>query len=389
MTAVMVMGLQWGDEGKGRVVDHIAQRAESVVRFNGGPNAGHTIPLPGGSKLAVHQLPSGVTNQDARLCMGRGMVVDIEKLAKEIKEVGVNPKRVLLDRRAQVIAPCHREEDGAAEASRGDKAIGTTKTGNGPAYADKYARVGVTVGDLLTLDGARSAAARLADSRPGRDKSLLTDWAEDMRVILDQTGIEVGDVSEFLIEANLCDANILFECAHGFELDIDHGDYPYVTSSSCGIGGVYSGAGFPPLEVEHVIGVMKPYSTRIGAGSFVPGFLDEQTNYIREKGGEYGVTTGRARKIGVLDLQRLERACLINSVDRLALTHLDMAMYLDTVPFIDLDGKYTVVAWHDLHSVIEEATGAAIQYISDGPQHQCMQQLFGEEGTDADVWGLR
>ena len=391
MTAVMVMGLQWGDEGKGRVVDHIAQRAETVVRFNGGPNAGHTIPLPGGGKIAVHQLPSGVTNQSARLCMGRGMVVDIEKLAGEIMATGVRPSRILLDSRAQVIAPCHRDEDGAAEASRGPMAIGTTKTGNGPAYADKYARVGITVGDLMTSEGA-FAVSRLASSRPGRGLSDLRLWSASVADILHRlvfSGLEVGDVSEFLIESHLGGGDILFECAHGFELDIDHGAYPYVTSSSCGIGGVYSGAGFPPLEIEHVIGVMKPYSTRIGAGPFVPGLSSEQTTHIREAGGEYGVTTGRARKIGILDLQRLERACIINSVDRIALTHLDMAMYLGDVPYVDLSGSVTATAWHDLHSVIEESTGAAIQYISDGPQHQCMQQLFGEEGTDADVWRLR
>jgi adenylosuccinate synthase len=387
MTAIMVMGLQWGDEGKGRVVDTLAQRAEVVVRFNGGPNAGHTIPLPGGGKISVHQLPSGVTNLSARLCLGRGMVVDIEKLSKEIAEVGVDPKRVLLDSNAQVIAPCHREEDGKAEDARGAKAIGTTKTGNGPAYADKYARVGVTVGSLIR--NPNDAARRLAESRPGRDVVALCDWAADMSMLVADMDIEVGGVSKFLIESHLCGSNILFECAHGFELDIDHGDYPYVTSSSCGIGGVYSGAGFPPLEIEHVIGVMKPYSTRIGAGPFVPGFSEEQTTHIREAGGEYGVTTGRPRKIGVLDLQRLKRACLINSVDRIALTHLDMAMYLENVPFLGVNGERAVAPWYDLHSKIEVAAGAAIQYISDGPQHQCMQQLFGEEGTDADVWGLR
>jgi len=323
--------------------------------------------------------------------MGRGMVVDIERLAGEIMTTGVNPKRILLDSRAQVIAPCHRDEDGAAEDSRGAKAIGTTKTGNGPAYADKYARVGVTVGDLMEANSAYDAISRLAAARPGRDLSDLRQWsiqAVDLLQRMTSNGLEVGDVSEFLIEAHLCDANILFECAHGFELDIDHGAYPYVTSSSCGIGGVYSGAGFPPLEISHVVGVMKPYSTRVGAGPFVPGFTDEQTNFIRERGGEYGVTTGRARKIGVLDLQRLDRACLINSVDRIALTHLDMAMYLENVPLLDVDGERAVVPWYDLHEEIEVATGASIQYISDGPQHGSMQQLFGEEGTDADVWGL-
>lgn len=389
MTANLVMGLQWGDEGKGRVVDHIARRADIVVRFNGGPNAGHTIPLSNGLKIAVHQLPSGVTNPNATLCMGRGMVVDIFRLMKEITEVEANIKRIILDPKAQVIAPCHPMEDGAAETARGDQAIGTTRTGNGPAYADKYARVGLTVGDLLALASTRSAALRLSSGRPGRSHGALEEWAKvaanALRGMIND-GLRVADVSEYLRIHS--DEKILFEAAHGWELDIDHGDYPFVTSSSCGLSGVGSGAGFPIKEIKHVTGVIKPYSTRIGAGPFVTEYLKEEADRIREKGGEFGVTTGRPRKIGVLDLRRISQACRLNSVDRLAMTHLDIAIGIGSVPYIDQDGTITRASWHEIGGIIEEATGASIQYISDGPQHQCMQQFFGEEGSDADIWRL-
>jgi adenylosuccinate synthase len=385
----MVMGLQWGDEGKGRVVDWIAERADAVVRFNGGPNAGHTIPLRGGGRVSVHQLPSGVVNPDATLCMGRGMVIDVEKLVREIAETRVDPERIVLDPGAHVICPCHINDDIRTEEIRGSKAIGTTKSGNGPAYADKYARVGMRVGDLLDGHDMDDAVHRITDTHLTRAHKDMIGWAYDMGDLIQRSGIQISDVSSLLTASHMAHKRLLFECAHGFELDIDHGDYPYVTSSSCGLGGVYSGAGFSPKWIGHVIGVIKPYSTRVGAGSFTMPMPPDVESHIREAGGEYGVTTGRPRKIGVLDLQRLVRACRMNSVSRLALTHQDMAQFLERVVYIGVGGDVRGVDWWSLTGVIESSLGMPIQYISDGPQHQCMNQLFGEEGSDASVWQVR
>jgi adenylosuccinate synthase len=391
MPAVMVMGLQWGDEGKGRVVDWIAAGAHSVVRFNGGPNAGHTIPPPeGGRGGAVHQLPSGVFQMHTKCVMGGGMVIDPEKLIKEIADVGLDIRRLYIDAACHIIFPCHRSEDSAAEVARGGDAIGTTKTGNGPAYSDKHGRVGVRMDDFVFGADIGEAIRRLASSRAGRDENELYRWAMGACEAMRRAGIpgRVSDVPGLLYDDHNSDRNILFECAHGFALDIDHGAYPYVTSSSCGIGGVYSGAGFDPREIRNVIGVMKPYSTRIGSGPFVPGFSDEIDRDIREIGGEYGVTTGRPRRIGVLDLSKIECACRANGVDSLAITHMDIAEYLETVPYIDVNGARGECAWHDLMGVIELGLNRSIRYISDGPKRGSMETLWGEDGVHGDLWGL-
>jgi adenylosuccinate synthase len=388
----MIMGLQWGDEGKGRVVDTVAASAHSVVRFNGGPNAGHTIPLEGGKNGAVHQLPSGAYQTHTKCVMGGGMVIDPEKLIKEIADVGLNIRRLYIDCACHIVFPCHKSEDGAAEESRGDKSIGTTKTGNGPAYSDKYSRSGVRLDEFAFTSMAtlRESVYRLVSSRPGRDLDALTAWAIEVARLMEGAGIfgRMTDVPGLLYDDHNADRNILFECAHGFALDIDHGAYPYVTSSSCGIGGVYSGAGFDPREIRNVIGVMKPYSTRIGAGPFVPGFGEELDRDIREIGGEYGVTTGRPRRIGILDLSQVRLACHINGVDSLALTHMDIADYMGTVPFIDVNGARDKCAWHDLIGIIETRLNRPIRYMSTGPKRGDMEMLWGEDGVHGDLWGL-
>lgn len=384
MAAVMVMGLQWGDEGKGRVVDTIAEHCQSVIRFNGGPNAGHTIPLDEGKRGAVHQLPSGAYQPHTRLYMGGGMVVDLEKLIREIMETGVHTKRLFIDPTCHVVCPCHITEDGAAENDRGDQAIGTTKTGNGPAYSDKYGRYGIRLSDLMLHRD--EAVKRLISSRASRIFEGLFTWADRTYQLADEAGIfsRLGDVPRILNDSYRSGDNLLFECAHGALLDIDHGAYPFVTSSSCGVGGLYSGAGFDPRRLASVVGVMKPYSTRIGAGPFVPEFDAELGKEIREKGGEYGVTTGRPRRIGILDLSQIKRVCYMNGVDVLAVTHWDIAEMIDEVPYIDVDGQSQTAKWFTLMDVIERSLNIPIKYMSDAPHKGGMQVLWGED----DVWGL-
>jgi len=351
------MGLQWGDEGKGRVVDWLAQEADMVVRVNGGANAGHTIPLEGGGSFAVHQLPSGVFTK-ALLAIGPGAVIDVEKLKKEIADaeaLGVNVmERLFIDRAAHLILPRHKEEDAIAERARGEFAIGTTKTGNGPAYADKSRRVGVR------FEGTEDGPLRA----------------------------RMVDVTFMALSKHEARFRILFEIAHGFELDIDHGAYPYVTSSSCGIGAVGTGGGFDPRKIRHVVGVMKPYSTRIGAGPFTQSFAPAVENYIREEGHEYGTTTGRPRRIGILDLRAIHRACWVNGVDSIAVTHMDIAEHLSSVPFVDCTGRTTSCHWSELAEKIHSWLGVPVRLISDGVQRGALRTLGGGDYYDY-VWGLR
>lgn len=375
MTAIMIMGLQWGDEGKGRIIDRLAGKADTVVRFNGGPNAGHTIPRPGMIKRAVHQLPSGALHDHILNVLGRGMVIDVTKLAQEMIELNMCNERLAIDPCAHTILPHHKDVDRLMEAQRSSK-IGTTATGNGPAYADKASRSGLRLCDVMAKAGGLVDRSEISIAVEARAVARVIGFRD-----LDMC---FTDVPSLLSEQMADNKRIIFECAHGFELDLDHGQYPYVTSSSCGIGGVYSGAGFDPRRIGAVIGVLKPYSTRVGAGPMPNEYEPSIAAKIREMGGEYGTTTGRPRRIGALDLRAIARACDINGVDYLALTHFDIA---EEVKYVELTGRTgeTRMVHHDaLVVVIAEETGVPVKYITTGPKLGDMSEV----GNSESIWEM-
>lgn len=370
MPSILVMGLQWGDEGKGRIIDHLAKGADAAVRYNGGANAGHTIIGPGGVRSVVHQLPSGVLTPGVVCLLGRGMVIDPAALAAEISGLGIDTSRVSLDPAAHVTLPLHREEDVRLEIARGCGGVGTTRSGNGPTYAAKAQRFGVRIADLVT--DPHAAARRLTISGVPLERAEAECTAALAALADCRMTRRLSNVPQTLHEMDQAGSRILFECAHGFELDLDHGDYPNVTSSSCSVGGVCSGAGFDPRRIRTVIGVIKPYSTRVGAGRMLGEYDPERSAEIREAGHEYGSTTGRPRRIAALDLGLLRRACIINGVDRLAITHMDVAEMIGDLSVVSLSGIVHRSRWNKLIPLIEAETGVRVQYMCHGPQTKDM-----------------
>ncbi len=339
MPATVVVGAQWGDEGKGRVVDGLAGRAHLVARYNGGDNAGHTV-VAEGHTLKLHLIPSGVLYPELVLLIGAGLVVNPEQLVSEMEEVSslgmdVSPSRLKLSAAAHIILPTHRALDGAREVSRGKDAIGTTKRGIGPTYADKAARVGLRAGEMVN---------------PEQFATRVTERVEKHNRRLDQFGLEpisaraaataykayaerlaphLVDGSALIAETLEAGKAALCEGAQGLLLDIDHGTYPYVTSSSTVAGGATTGLGFGPKQVSRVVGVAKAYTTRVGRGPFPTELLGEAGDRIREAGNEFGTTTGRPRRCGWLDLPIVRYAARVNGLDELALTKLDVLTGLD------------------------------------------------------------
>lgn len=332
MVAEVVVGAQWGDEGKGKVVDYLAERADYVVRFNGGDNAGHTI-RAGRLELRLHILPSGVLRPGAAVVLANGVAVNPVRLVHELEELrrlGVNEPRLFISERAHVILPYHIELDRAGEEMRGGMRIGTTGRGIGPAFADKASRLGVTMGDLID---ARSLREKLRLALAVRKAALRAGGAGEVSLPeIERLCLSAGrrlrryicDTSALLNRALREGKRVLFEGAQGTLLDPDHGTYPYTTSSSAVAGAASVGAGIGPRQINRVIGVVKAYTTRIGAGPFpteLGGFMGE---HLLKRGGEYGTTTGRARRCGWLDLVMLRHARDVNGLDALAITKLDV-----------------------------------------------------------------
>ncbi|HKA90881.1 MAG TPA: adenylosuccinate synthase [Haliangiales bacterium] len=332
MAVVVIVGAQWGDEGKGKVVDLYTEHADVVARFGGGANAGHTL-VVGGQKLVTHLLPSGVLHPGKLNVLGEGMVIEPKVLLEEIegcKARGLleNDRDLLIAERAHVILQYHRDLDALRESRAG--ALGTTKRGIGPAYEAKAARRGVRVGDLIRPERLRERVAQNLEEigavmeRLGGRPYVLDDVVAEAQGYGERLRGYLGDASRTIYDAIKKGRSVLFEGAQGALLDVNHGTYPYVTSSSTTAGGACIGLGVGPTEIDSVIGISKAYATRVGGGPF-PTELDDATGErLRQAGQEFGATTGRPRRCGWLDIPGLRLAARLNGMSGLALTKLDV-----------------------------------------------------------------
>ena len=335
MGGFAVVGLQWGDEGKGKITDYFAEKADCVVRYQGGNNAGHTI-VAGGKEYKFHLMPSGVI-QGKKVVIGNGVVVDPAVLIDEIEVLrgnGMEPDLMVSDR-AHVIMPYHRMLDGAEESLLGNKKVGTTKRGIGPCYSDKVARHGIRMGDLLDREALAEKMERIM---PIQDKILgIYDMKVDSEEIMEEYlsyGERLGkyvDDTIYYLNSIIDEKVVLFEGAQGFLLDIDYGTYPYVTSSNPVAGGICTGAGISPKKIEKIVGVSKAYTTRVGMGPMPTEEKGEVGDYLAKRGHEFGTTTGRKRRCGWLDMVALKYACMVNGVDSIAITKLDVLDGLEEV----------------------------------------------------------
>ena len=332
----MVLGTQWGDEGKGRIVDLIASRTDLVVRYQGGNNAGHTI-VTDGKKIILHHVPSGILRENSLSLIGNGVVVDPKVLVAEIEALRsagypVSPSNFLVSERAHVIMPYHREIDLLREKRRASgRKIGTTGRGIGPVYEDKYARRGIRMLDLTEPEAFRHRLVSVMAERNAYIEKVLGEEPLDPESVYEEyvgygevLGPFISDVSAIIRRSGDEGKRILFEGAQGSLLDIDFGTYPYVTSSNAGLGGVFSGTGAVPALVSSIVGVAKAYTTRVGEGPFPTEESGEIQDALRREGEEYGATTGRSRRCGWLDVVALNYALRTNGVTAIALTKLDV-----------------------------------------------------------------
>lgn len=338
---VVVLGTQWGDEGKGKVVDLLTDKAKYVVRYQGGHNAGHTLVI-NGEKTVLHLIPSGILRENVKCLIGNGVVLCPKALMTEMKmleERGVPVReRLLISDACPLILPYHNALDAAREKARGDKPIGTTGRGIGPAYEDKAARRGLRVGDLFC---AETFAVKLKEIMEYHN-FVLTNYYKVEPVNYEQTladALEVGevikgmvaDIAELLDQSRKAGESIMFEGAQGTLLDIDHGTYPYVTSSNTTVGGVATGCGFGPRYLDYVLGITKAYTTRVGSGPFPTELSDAIGEHLGTVGHEFGATTGRERRCGWFDAVVMHRAVQVNSISGFCLTKLDVLDGLETL----------------------------------------------------------
>ncbi len=345
MPAIVIVGLQWGDEGKGKITDFYADRADCVARFQGGNNAGHTV-IVDGETYKFHLMPSGVI-QGKPVVIGNGVVIDPSVLLDEIEmlnDAGIEPDLHISDR-AHVIMPYHRLLDGAEEALLGGKKIGTTGRGIGPCYADKISRFGVRFGDLISRAVLQRRLERVLPIKQAVMDALAVEETLDMDALLDEYGgygqqlaRYVEDTTGLLNRMLREQKTVLYEGAQGCMLDIDFGTYPYTTSSHPVAGGACTGSGVGPRRIDRVIGILKAYTTRVGKGPLPTELHDEVGGHLVEQGHEYGTTTGRRRRCGWLDLVAARYACRVNGVDEIALTKLDV---LDGLDMVRLCTSYT------------------------------------------------
>jgi adenylosuccinate synthase len=341
MSNIVIVGAQWGDEGKGKIVDFLSEKADVIARYQGGNNAGHTV-VVNNEKFILHLIPSGILRKGKTCIIGNGVVVDPESLIEEIEKLkgrGVKiDKNLLLSKNAHLIMPYHKAIDRESERCRGKKNIGTTGRGIGPAYADKMARRGIKVADLLHPQTFREKlSVNLPDINFTLEKRYGVSGFSIEYIYREYMGYGkklaayIADTDIIINKMISQNRKVLFEGAQGTLLDIDHGTYPYVTSSSAVAGGVCTGLGIGPTKISKVIGIAKAYTTRVGSGPFPTEIKDSLGEEIREKGGEYGATTGRPRRCGWLDMVVLRHSARINGFTGIAITKLDVLDNINTI----------------------------------------------------------
>ncbi|MEU2201859.1 adenylosuccinate synthase [Isoptericola sp. NPDC019482] len=375
MPAVVLVGAQWGDEGKGKATDLLGSRVDYVVKFNGGNNAGHTVVI-GDEKYALHLLPSGILSPGVVPVIGNGVVVDIDVLFEELDDLiarGVDVSRLLVSSQAHVIAGYHRTLDKVTERFLGKRRIGTTGRGIGPAYADKINRVGIRIADLFDpkilrekVEGSLDQKNHLLVKVYNRRAVEIDETVDELLAHAERLRPMVANTPLVLNQALDAGKNVLFEAGQATMLDVDHGTYPFVTSSSATAGGAVTGSGIGPTRVDSVIGVIKAYTTRVGEGPFPTELFDDMGEYLLKTGGEYGVTTGRARRCGWYDSVIARYASRINGLTDLVVTKLDVLTGLEKVPVCvayDVDGtRYDEMpddqsAFHHAKPIYEEMPG--------------------------------
>ncbi len=408
---VVILGTQWGDEGKGKIVDLLTDQASLVARFQGGHNAGHTLVIDG-KKTVLHLIPSGILRDDVQCLIGNGVVLALDALLKEIgglEEQGVPVReRLRLSASCPLILPVHVALDQAREAARGNKKIGTTGRGIGPAYEDKVARRGLRLGDVYSRERFAAKLGEVMDYHNFVLRSYYNAEPVDFQKTLDETlalgenvRSMVTDVTAVLHGARERNENIMFEGAQGTLLDIDHGTYPYVTSSNTTAGGTATGTGFGPLYLDYVLGITKAYTTRVGSGPFPTELFDDHGRHLAERGHEFGATTGRPRRCGWFDAVALRHAVQINSVSGICLTKLDVLDGLENIRVcvgyrskdgdvldnpVDSEGYEAVEpVYHDLPGWKESTLGA--KKVEDLPANARAYISFLEEqvGTSIDI----
>jgi adenylosuccinate synthase len=375
MPAVVLVGAQWGDEGKGKATDLLGSRVDYVVKFNGGNNAGHTVVI-GDEKYALHLLPSGILSPGVVPVIANGVVVDIEVLFEELDALmarGVDTSRLLVSSSAHVIASYHRTVDKVTERFLGKRRIGTTGRGIGPAYADKINRVGIRIADLFDpkilqakVEGALDQKNHLLVKVYNRRAVDVDETVDELLAHAERLQPMVADTGLVLNQALDAGKTVLFEGGQATMLDVDHGTYPFVTSSNATAGGAVTGSGIGPTRIDSIIGVIKAYTTRVGEGPFPTELLDDHGEYLRKSGGEYGVTTGRPRRTGWYDAVIARYASRVNGLTDLVVTKLDILTGLDKVPVCvayDVDGtRYDEMpddqtAFHHAKPIYEEFPG--------------------------------
>lgn len=376
---LVVIGSQWGDEGKGKITDYFACRADMVVRYQGGNNAGHTVVFDG-HKYSLQSIPSGIFNPKTVNVMANGMVVNPVSVISELEKLhsqGITDYQLFISDRAAVVMPYHSTLDGAYEGLKGGAQIGTTKKGIGPAYADKYSRVGIRMGDLLDKEYFAERLRAALEQKNIELRSLgLEECAfepiyEQYMAIAEQLAPMICDTSKLINEALESDKKVLFEGAQGMMLCIDHGTYPFVTSSSPSAASVPVGAGISPKWVDNVLGVAKAYCTRVGEGPFPTELFDNRAEEIRERGHEYGTVTGRPRRVGWFDAVVARYTARLGGIDSWALMLFDVLSGLD---------KVCICTGYEMEGKVVDAPPATIAALA-----KCKPVFIELEGWKEDI----